>query len=85
LYEAVRKDLEEELYRLTKQRENRILEGYMLSDCIHILIEVLSKKSVVQVGDTEKEKGALHIVRRYGSWQRYFTRGHIWVWEYFVF
>ena len=43
MYEAVRKDLEEELYRLTKQRENRILEGYMLSDYIHILIEVLSE------------------------------------------
>ena len=84
LYESIRKDLGEEFRRLAEQKESRILEGHMMGDHIHMLIEIPPKYSVAQVIGYIKGKSALYIARMYGERQRYFTGQHMWARGYFV-
>ena len=84
LYGAIRKELGEEVHRLAGQKESKILEGHMVNDHIHILIEIPPKYSVAQVVGYIKGKSALYIARRYGERQRYFTGQHMWARGYFV-
>ena len=84
LYEHIRSDLGGELRRLAEQKESRILEGHMMSDHIHMLIEIPPKYSVAQVVGYIKGKSAIYVARKYGEKQRYFTGQHMWARGYFV-
>ena len=84
LYEEIRKDLGEELRRLAEQKECKILEGHMMSDHVHMLIEVPPKYSIAQVIGYIKGKSALYVARKYGERQRYFSGQHMWARGYFV-
>ena len=84
LYESIRTDLGEELHRLAEQKESKILEGHMMSDHIHMLIQIPPKYSVAQVIGYIKGKSAIYVARRYGERQRYFTGQHMWARGYFV-
>ena len=61
MYGAIRKDLGEEFHRLAGQKESKILEGHMLNDHIHILIEIPPKYLVAQVVRYIKGPSALYI------------------------
>ena len=84
LYEEIRKDLGEELRRLAEQKECKILEGHMMGDHVHMLIEVPPKYSIAQVIGYIKGKSALYVARKYGDRQRYFSGQHMWARGYFV-
>ena len=84
LYEEIRKDLGEELRRLAEQKECKILEGHMMGDHVHMLIEVPPKYSIAQVIGYIKGKSALYVARKYGERQRYFSGQHMWARGYFV-
>lgn len=84
LYESIRTDLGEKLHRLAEQKESKILEGHMMSDHIHMLIQIPPKYSVAQVIGYIKGKSAIYVARRYGERQRYFTGQHMWARGYFV-
>lgn len=84
LYESIRKDLGEELRRLAEQKESRVLEGHMMKDHIHMLIEIPPKYSVAQVIGYMKGKSAIYVARRYGERQKYFSGQHMWARGYFV-
>ena len=79
LYESIRKDLAQEIKRLAACRECK-----MMSDHIHMLIEIPPKYSVAQVMGYIKGKSAIYIARKYGEREKYFSVQHFWAREYFV-
>lgn len=84
LYENIRKDLSQEIKRLAQCRECKILEGHMMADHVHILIEIPPKYSVSQVVGYIKGKSAIYIARKYGERSRYFSGQNFWARGYFV-
>jgi len=84
LYVGIRSDLGAELRRLAEQKESNILEGHIMSDHVHMLIEIQPKYSVAQVVGYMKGKSAIYAARRYGERQKYFTGQHMWARGYFV-
>ena len=73
LYASIREDLGQETRRLAACRECRVLEGHMLVDHVHMLIEVPPKYSVAQVMGYIK-----------GNRTKYFSGQHFWARGYFV-
>jgi putative transposase len=84
LYVELRKLLGEVLRGLASHRESRILEGHLLVDHIHMLIEIPPKYSVAQVVGYMKGKSAIHIARTFEGRQKNFTGQHFWARGYFV-
>ena len=84
LYEGIRKDLRDELHRLAEQKESKIVEGHLMPDHIHMLIEIPPKYSVAQVVGYIKGKSAIYVARKYGERQKYFSGQHMWARGYFV-
>jgi len=77
-------DLGAELRRLAEQKESIVMEGYMMSDHVHMLIQVPPKYSVAQVIGYMKGKSAIYVARKYGERQKYFSGQHMWARGYFV-
>ena len=84
LYESIRKDIAQEIKRLAECRECKVLEGHMMIDHIHMLIEIPPKYSVAQVMGYIKGKSAIYIARRYGEREKYFSGQNFWARGYFV-
>ena len=84
LYLDLRKLLGEVFKGLAGHREAKILEGHLMVDHIHMLIEIPPKYSVAQVVGYLKGKSAIHIARTFEGKQRNFTGAHFWAREYFV-
>ena len=84
LYTELRKLLGEVFRELASHKESRILEGHLMIDHIHILIEIPPKYSVAQVVGYIKGKGAIHIARRFEGRQKNFTGEHFWARGYYV-
>lgn len=83
LYRAICRDLGEVFHRLSKEKESRIVEGRMMGDHVHMLIEIPPKYSVAQVIVYIKGKSAIYIARRYVR-QKYLSGQHMWARGYFV-
>jgi len=73
LYTELRKLLGEVFRELASHKESRILEGHLMVDHIHILIEIPPKYSVAQVVGYIKGKSAIHRARRFEGRQKNFT------------
>ena len=84
LYIELRKLLGEVFKGLAENRESKILEGHLMGDHIHILIEIPPKYSVAQVVGYIKGKSAIHIARTYEGRIKNFTGQHFWARGYFV-
>ena len=56
----------------------------MMSDYIHMLIEIPPKYSAAQVIGYIKGKSAIYISRKYGEKQKYFSGQHMWARGYFI-
>ena len=84
MYESIRKDIAQEIKRLAECRECKVLEGHMMIDHIHMLIEIPPKYSVAQVMGYIKGKSAIYIARRYGEREKYFSGQNFWARGYFV-
>lgn len=83
IYEKIRKDLSQEIKRLASRMECEILEGHMMSDHVHILIQIPPKYSVAKVMGYIKGKSAIYVAKKYGR-RGYFTGQHFWARGYFV-
>lgn len=59
------KYLGEVLHSLAKQKGNRIEEGHLLADHVHMLLPVPPKHSVAEV--VGYGKSAIHLARVYGE------------------
>jgi putative transposase len=84
LYSELRKLLGEVFHELSRHRESKILEGHLMVDHIHMLIEIPPKYSVAQVVGYIKGKSAIHIARTYEGRQKNFTGEHFWARGYYV-
>ena len=84
LYKSIRKDLGREIRRLAICRECKILEGHMMGDHVHMLVEIPPKYSIAQVMGYIKGKSAIYIAREYGNREKYFSGQHFWARGYFV-
>jgi putative transposase len=83
LYGRLRKELSEVFHELARQRECRILEGHMMKDHVHMLIEVPPKYAVSQVVGFIKGKSAMYVARVMGR-KRNFTGQSFWARGYYV-
>ena len=84
LYGELRKLLGEVFHGLARHRESKILEGHLMADLIHMLIEIPPKYAVAQVVGYIKGKSAIHIARTYEGRLRNFSGQHFWARGYFV-
>ena len=84
LFKELRQELGTVLRELARQKESEILEGHLMRDHVHILIEIPPKHAVSQVVGYIKGKSAIHIARTYGGRKRNFTGQHFWARGYYV-
>lgn len=63
-YGELRDFLEGVFHELARQKECRIIEGHLLSDHVHMCIEIPPKHAVASVIGFPKGKSALAIARR---------------------
>ncbi len=83
LYGRLRKELSEVFHELARQRECRILEGHMMKDHVHMLIEIPPKYAVSQVIGFIKGKSAMYVARVMGK-KRNFTGQKFWARGYYA-
>lgn len=84
IYGELRELLGGVLRELASHRESKILEGHLMIDHIHMLIEIPPKYSVAQVVGYIKGKSAIHIARTYEGRLKNFTGQHFWARGYYV-
>ena len=84
LYLELRRYLGDVFRRLAQQRECEILEGHLMPDHVHMLIQIPPKYSVSNVIGFIKGKSAIHLARVYGERKRNFVGQHFWARGYFV-
>ena len=84
LYGDLRKNLREIFHELARQRECRIIEGHLLRDHVHMLIEIPPKERVSEVVGYIKGKSAIAIARIYAGKKRNFRGENFWARGYFV-
>jgi putative transposase len=84
LYVELRDYLGDVFHRLAQQRESRILEGHLMSDHVHMLVQIPPKYAVSQVVGYVKGKSAIHLARVYAERKRNFVGQHFWARGYFV-
>ena len=84
IYGHLRKYLGEVFRELALQKESHIIEGHLMGDHVHMLIEIPPKYAVAQVAGFIKGKSAIHIARVYGGKKQNFTGQNFWARGYFV-
>lgn len=84
LYGKIRVYIGEGIRRLARQKGCEIVEGHIMSDHIHILIEIPPKHSVSEVMGYIKGKSAIYIARRFIGRERNFSGQKFWARGYFV-
>ena len=77
LYGEVRKFLGPVFHELAGQRRSKILEGHMVQDHVHMMIQIPPKFSVAEVVGYMKGKSAIAVARQFSVRQRNFrARGY---------
>jgi putative transposase len=84
LYGGVAKYLGTMFRKLARERESRIVEGYLCPNHVHILIEIPPKYAVTQVIGYIKGKSAIAIARRFVGRQKNFSGQNFWARGYYV-
>jgi putative transposase len=69
----LRNYLGEVFHRLSHQRESQILEGHLMPDHVHMLVQIPPKYAVSQVVGYIKGKCAIHLARVYAERKRNFV------------
>ena len=84
LYGDIRARLREIFHALATQKDCKIIQGYLMPDHVHMLIEIPPKYKVSEVVGFLKGKSAIAIAREFGGKQRNFTGEHFWARGYAV-
>jgi putative transposase len=84
LYGDIRPRLGQIFHALALQKDCRILKGHLMSNHVHMLIEIPPKHKVSEVVGFLKGKSAIAIAREFGGKQRNFTGEHFWARGYAV-
>jgi putative transposase len=77
------KELREVFHELARQKECRILEGHLMSDHVHMCIQIPPKHSVSSIIGYMKGKSAIAIARIQGK-SRNFVGENFWARGYAV-
>jgi len=73
LYGKVRKFLGPVFHELANQRRSKIVEGHMVQDHVHMMIQIPPKYSVAEVVGYVKGKSAIAVARQFGGRKRNFN------------
>lgn len=84
LYGGIRPRLGQVFHALAAQKECRILEGHLMPDHVHMLIEIPPKLRISEVIGFLKGKSAIAIAREFGGKTRNFTGEHFWARGYAI-
>jgi putative transposase len=76
LYTQLRQHLGEVFRKLASQKENRVEEGHLMPDHVHMMLAIPPKYAVSQVVAFIKGKSAIHLARVYGERKRNFVGQH---------
>ena len=64
IFGQIREDLGDVMHELARQKDSRIVDGHLMSDHVHMLIEIPPKHAVAKVIGFIKGKSAIYIARR---------------------
>jgi putative transposase len=78
LYGQIRPRLGVIFHALAEQKDCKILEGHLMPDHVHMLVEVPPKYAVSSVISFLKGKSAIAIAREFGGKERNYTGEHFW-------
>jgi putative transposase len=84
LYGEIRPRLGQIFHALAEQKDCKILEGHLMPDHVHMLVEVPPKHAVSSVIGFLKGKSAIAIAREFGGKQRNYTGEHFWARGYAI-
>ena len=84
LYGRIRPRLGQIFHALAAQKECKILQGHLMLDHVHMLIEIPPKQQVSAVVGFLKGKSAIAIAREFGGKLRNFNGEHFWARGYAV-
>ena len=84
LYGKVRHFLGQVFHELAGYKRCKILEGHMVSDHVHMLIQIPPKYSVSHVIGYMKGKSAIAVARQFNGRKRNFTGESFWARGYAV-
>ena len=83
LYGRLRSYLGEVFHNLSSHRESKILEGHMMIDHVHMLIEIPPKYPIAKVIGYIKGKSSIHVAKEFEK-RRNVTGHKLWSRGYFV-
>jgi putative transposase len=75
---VVKRELGTVFHRLVEQKDSRIVEGHMMSDHVHMLLEIPPKLSVSSVVGYVKGKSAIHVARHFLKHGRNYAGHRLW-------
>ena len=84
IYYELRADIQKIIKDLCKWKGVEIIEGHMMPDHIHLLVEIPPKMSVSQFMGYLKRKSAMMIFERHANLKYKFGNRHFWATGYYV-
>lgn len=84
IYAQLRVDIREILKRLCSYKGIEIIEGHMMIDHVHLLLEIPPKYSVSQIMGYLKGKSALEIFDKHANLKYKYGNRHFWAEGYYV-
>ena len=84
LYGQIRKYLGPVFHELARQKECKIIEGHMVQDHVHMLIQIPPKYAVSQAIGYIKGKSAIAVARQFSGRKRNFNGEKLWARGYAV-
>ena len=84
IFGMLRQHLGEIFHELARHQEAKIVEGYLMSEHVHMCISIPPKYAVSKVVGYIQGKSAIAIARRFGGRERNFTGEVFWARGYFV-
>ena len=84
LYGAIKGRLGETFHMLAQHKECRIEEGHIMSDHVHMLLNVPPKLAVSSVVGYIKGKSAIHVARHFLKRERNYAGQAFWARGFFV-
>ena len=84
LYGVLKRELGSVFHRLAEQKESRIVEGHMMIDHVHMLLEIAPKLAVSSVVGYVKGKSAIHVARYFLKHGRNYAGHRLWARGFFV-
>ena len=84
LYGKIRAYLGPVFHELARQRESRIVEGHMVQDHVHMMIQIPPKMAVSSVIGYIKGKSAIAVARQFSGRKKNFSGERLWARGYAV-